>query len=241
MSQWFHLLQTQQHTTQEEAAVLPVKLLRLQASEIQNLMTIQNGTASVLYTESHLHHNHIGISASCLWILRLSVGSDDFNIRMSVQEGYAAEKSFCSKLKGKKYLPDLRDFCISELWKVIMDGNRHFIDEGTWDPERCNESPTCASLEVWHLGFETEWNTHTPREWGPEEREVWALLMLVVVEPDTFTQFIRGSGHLNDTQALPHFWRFLNVKCWRNVRLDYEVIHMNTPIHIEWSSFVDNI
>lgn len=152
------------------------------------------------------------------------------------------KRAFAPNLGEKKNLPDLRDFRISELWKVIMDGNRHFIDEGTWDPERCNpESPTCTSLEVWHLGFEAEWNTHAPRERGGQRREVWALLMLVVVEPDIFTRFIRGSRHLNDTQALPHFWRFLNVKCWRNVRLDYEVIHMNTPIHIEWSSFVDSI
>lgn len=55
--------------------------------------------------------------------------SDDFNNCMSVQEGYAAEKSFCSKLMKKKNLLDPRDFHISELWKVIVDGNGHFIDE----------------------------------------------------------------------------------------------------------------
>lgn len=42
------------------------------------------------------------------------------------------KRAFAPNLgEKKKNLPDLRDFRISELCKVIMDGNRHFIDEGT--------------------------------------------------------------------------------------------------------------
>ena len=54
--------------------------------------------------------------------------SDDFNNCMSVQEGLLLKRALLQTYE-KKILSDPRDFRISELWKVIVDGNRHFIDE----------------------------------------------------------------------------------------------------------------
>lgn len=145
------------------------------------------------------------------------------------------KRSFAPKL-WKKNLSDLSDVWISELWNVIVDlsFNCHFIHEETWDPERCNDSPTCTSWEAWQLG----------RVWGPEEGEFWALLVLVLVELIFSILCIRDCGHRASPwhRLCPIFEDSGLLKDEEISRLDYEnYTHKRRNIHPEQSPFVDNI